>query len=162
MSRLSKFALCAAVAGLTLVPASIGHAAPPPPQAHGAPPAKGTPPATPKVQPHPTVVQHITANPALVTRLQPLVPPGMTLEQAAAGFRNQGQFIAALHVSQNLNIPFAQLKTEMIGPNHDSLGQAIHTLKPSANAKTETRKAQDEANEDLKASSKPRDDNDRR
>ncbi len=50
----------------------------------------------------------------------------------------------------------------MTGPNHDSLGQAIHTLKPGANARTETRKAQDEANEDLKASSKPRDDNDRR
>ncbi len=162
MSRLSKFALCAAVACLTPVPTSIGHAATPPPQAHGAPPAKGTPPATPKVQPHPTVVQHITANPALVTRLQPLVPPGMTLEQAAAGFRNQGQFIAALHVSHNLDIPFAQLKSAMTGPDHESLGRAIHTLKPSVSANTEAKKAQNEANEDLKASSKSGDDKDRR
>ena len=39
----------------------------------------------------------------------------MTLESASAGFKNQGQFLAALHVSQNLNIPFADLKTAMLG-----------------------------------------------
>ena len=30
----------------------------------------------------------------------------------ASGFKSQGQFIAALHVSHNLNIPFDQLKTD--------------------------------------------------
>ncbi len=39
----------------------------------------------------------------------------MTLNQASKGFKNQGQFIAALHVSQNLGIPFADLKTAMTG-----------------------------------------------
>ena len=39
----------------------------------------------------------------------------MTLDQASLGFKNQGQFIAALHVSQNLGIPFADLKTAMTG-----------------------------------------------
>jgi hypothetical protein len=39
----------------------------------------------------------------------------MTLDRASAGFKNQGQFIAALHVSQNLNIPFSDLKAVMLG-----------------------------------------------
>ncbi len=72
----------------------------------------------------------IAANPQLSSRLQSLLPAGTTLESAAAGFKNQGQFIAAVHVSHNLNIPFAQLQTAMTGPNHDSLGQAIRTLRP--------------------------------
>jgi hypothetical protein len=47
------------------------------------------------------------------------------------GFKNQGQFIAALHVSRNLNIPFDQLKARMTGSNPESLGKAIHELRPN-------------------------------
>src|SRR5262249_62322586 len=104
--------------------------------------------------PAPTQVpQRIAANPALVARLQPLLPRGMTLVSAAAGFRNQGQFIAALHASRNLNIPFAQLKAEMTGPDHDSLGQAIHELRPDAHVKTAVRTAERQAKGDLEAAS---------
>src|SRR5215475_14275853 len=39
-----------------------------------------------------------------------LASSGMTLDKASSGFRNQGQFIAAVHVSQNLRIPFADLR----------------------------------------------------
>jgi hypothetical protein len=39
----------------------------------------------------------------------------MTLNAASEGFRNQGQFLAALHVSKNLNIPFKDLKAAMLG-----------------------------------------------
>src|SRR5439155_26462097 len=42
--------------------------------------------------------------------------PILTLQAASAGFKNQGQFIAALHVSHNLNIPFDQLKAKLTGP----------------------------------------------
>ena len=59
------------------------------------------------------VPQKIAANPALVARLQPLLPSHTTLASAATGFKNQGQFIAALHVSHNLNIPFAKLKAQV-------------------------------------------------
>jgi hypothetical protein len=45
--------------------------------------------------------------------LQPLLPAGFTVATASAGFRNQGEFIAALHVSRNLGIPFDQLKAEL-------------------------------------------------
>jgi hypothetical protein len=108
---------------------------------------------TTKASPHHTPVtvpQRIAANPALAARLQPLVPSGMTLAQAAAGFKNQGQFIAALHVSRNLNIPFAKLKAEMTGADHDSLGQAIHDLRPTTNTKTATKTAEHEADQDVK------------
>lgn len=89
--------------------------------------------------------------PQLASRLQTLLPAGMTLQQAAAGFRNQGQFIAALHVSHNLNIPFAQLKAEMTGTHAKSLGQAIHGLRPAEDAKTAASRAEREARRDLDA-----------
>lgn len=99
-----------------------------------------------------SVSQRIDRNPQLVSRLQALLPTGMTLDQAAAGFKNQGQFVAALHVAHNLNIPFADLKADMTGTNHDSLGQAIHALKPTVDATAEVKKADREADTDLKAS----------
>ena len=55
----------------------------------------------------------------------------MTYDQAREGFRNQGQFIAALEASKNQNISFSALKTEMTGPNQLSLGQAIQKLRPA-------------------------------
>ena len=54
----------------------------------------------------------LASNSKLSSRLQSLLPPKTTLEKAASGFKSQGQFIAALHVSHNLNIPFDQLKTD--------------------------------------------------
>ena len=44
-----------------------------------------------------------------------MLPANMTLNGASSGFRNQGQFIAAVHVSQNLGIPFADLRAAMLG-----------------------------------------------
>ena len=73
---------------------------------------------------------------------------GMDLKTAAGGFKNQGQFIAALHVSKNLGIPFTDLKSKMTGSNPESLGQAIHDLKPTlsqADAQKEAEKAQKQA-----------------
>jgi hypothetical protein len=60
-----------------------------------------------------------------------MLPPGVTLQQATSDFRNQGQFIAALNASKNQHIAFSDLKTEMTGPNHLSLGQAIEKLRPA-------------------------------
>ncbi len=124
-----------AFVGLAFAPASaraVQRGAHPAIHAHTM--ASAHPVKTVKAASHPTPVsvpQRIANNPALATRLQPLLPSGMTLASAASGFKNQGQFIAALHVSRNLNIPFAQLKAEMTGTDHDSLGQAIHDLQPA-------------------------------
>ena len=75
----------------------------------------------------------IASDTKLAARLTALLPPGMTLGSAAAGFRNEGQFIAALHVAKNLNVPFIELKDRMTAGQ--SLGAAIHALKPDLDAK---------------------------
>ena len=67
-------------------------------------------------------------NPQLRARLEAMLPSGMSLEEAAEGFRNQGQFIAALQQSNNHDISFADLKSEMTGDNQLSLGQAMRKL----------------------------------
>src|SRR5262245_23496623 len=93
--------------------------------------------------------QKLAANPKLASKLQSLLPPGTDLQTAASGFKNLGQFVAAVHVSHNLGIPFDQLKAKMLGPPSQSLGGAIHNLKPEANVKVETKKAESEARQDL-------------
>jgi len=94
-------------------------------------------------------INRIDANPALVAKLTPLLPSGMTLDAAAKGFRNEGQFIAALHAAKDLGISFTDLKNEMTGSEHDSLGQAIHDLKPTADAKGSAKTAEGEARADI-------------
>lgn len=99
-----------------------------------------------------TASQRLANNPSLSTRLQPLLPAGTTLATASAGFQSQGQFVAALHVSRNLNIPFSQLKTRLTGNNPESLGQAIHDLRPAlgrSTVKQDVRAAQRQAERDI-------------
>jgi hypothetical protein len=97
-----------------------------------------------------TFEDRIEANPKLADKLKTMLPPNTTLKDAALGFKNEGQFIAALHVSKNLNIPFDQLKAKMVGPNAESLGKAIHDLRPDLapqQANAEAKKAEKEAKE---------------
>jgi hypothetical protein len=61
------------------------------------------------------IAEKITSKQGLNSKVGSLLPQGMSLNEASKGFKNQGQFIAALHVSQNLGIPFADLKTAMTG-----------------------------------------------
>jgi hypothetical protein len=99
-----------------------------------------------------TVSQRLANNTSLSTRLQPLLPAGTTIAMASAGFRNQGQFVAALHVSRNLNIPFAQLQTKLTGSNSESLGKAIHDLRPTLGrraVKQDVRAAERQADRDI-------------
>ena len=67
-------------------------------------------------------------NPQLRARLEAMLPSGVTLDQAAEEFRNQGQFIAALQQSQNHDISFGDLKAQMTGDNPLSLGEAMRKL----------------------------------
>ena len=90
----------------------------------------------------------IEQHPQLASRLALLLPQGMTLDQAAMGFRNQGQFIAALYVSKNLGIAFADLKTQMV-TDHKSLGQAIQVLRPTTNTSTDVELAETQARQDI-------------
>jgi hypothetical protein len=111
--------------------------------------------AKPAVKPAPTperpesAAARLTVRPALAAKLTPLLPPGTNLMTAAAGFRNLGQFVAAVHVSHDLGIPFSALRAKMTGPNAVSLGQAIQALKPGTNVRAEVRRAQAAARHDL-------------
>ena len=96
-----------------------------------------------------SVSDHLEDNTKLASKLQSLLPAGTNLQQAAQGFKNLGQFVAAVHVSHNLGIPFDQLKAKMIGPPKESLGDAIHALKPTANAKEEAKKGEKQAKHDM-------------
>jgi hypothetical protein len=116
------------------------------------------------------IAQKISTNRGLQPKVRALLPPGMTLNQASLGFKNQGQFLAALHVSRNLGIPFADLKTAMTGvrptttgapggtgttasPATLSLGQAIHKLRPSADTVAATTPAEHQASAELRVTS---------
>lgn len=82
-----------------------------------------------------------------------LAKQGLTttqIQQAPNGFKNLGQFVAAVHVSQNLGIPFTSLKTDIA--KGDSLGQAIHALKPDVDSQAESKKGLKQANADIKES----------
>ena len=78
-----------------------------------------------------SMAERLSANPQQKARLEAILPSGMTLAQAADGFDNQGQFIAALEASKRENVSFSALKTEMLTHNL-TLGQAIQKLKPGA------------------------------
>ena len=94
-------------------------------------------------------------NTKLASKLQTLLP-GVDLATEAMKFKNLGQFVAAVHVSHNLNIPFDQLEAAMLASDHKSLGDAIHQLKPELNTetvKTDAKKAEDEAKDDVKTTS---------
>ena len=76
-------------------------------------------------------------NPEQETRLLSRLPAGMTVQDAAAGFKNWGQFNAAVNASNNHNISFVDLKAAMTGipvggtePTMAplSLGQAMKSL----------------------------------
>jgi hypothetical protein len=71
-------------------------------------------------------------------RLLAMLPPGTTIQDASLGFRNRGQFIAAVNASNNHDIPFYELKARMTGipvgstvptTTPMSLGQALQSFK---------------------------------
>ncbi len=142
MKRIA-FPLLAAVA-ISLAPLAYGQSGPQPqmqpaPQAEPSPPPAADPPAAAADTQTPAA----TGN----TRLAALVPAGLTPEDACRGFKDLGECSATLHVSQNLNIPFADLKDRVTAGQ--SLSTAIHALKPKADSRHEAQRAEEQAREDL-------------
>ena len=77
-------------------------------------------------------------NPNQEARLVAMLPPGTNIQDAALGFKNRGQFIAAVNASANHGISFVELKARMTGipvggtvPTMTpmSLGQALQSFK---------------------------------
>ncbi len=103
-----------------------------------------------------SIADRVTANRGLDSKVTALLPAGMNLQDASANFKNMGQFIAALHVCKNLNIPFDKLHAEMT-TGGKSLGQAIMDLSPNttkAAAQTAAKTAESQAKEDMKTPSR--------
>ncbi len=107
--------------------------------------------------------QVLTKNTQLSSKIQTLT--GMSAQDACGGFKNLGQCVAAAHVSKNLGINFGCLKADMTGTaapagtscgtstntssKSMSLGKAIQSLSPTVNSKSEAKKANKQAQQDL-------------
>ncbi|HEY2276427.1 MAG TPA: hypothetical protein VGH61_13060 [Steroidobacteraceae bacterium] len=142
MKRIT-FPLVTAIA-VSLAPLAYGQSGPQPqmqpaPQTESGPAPSADPPAAAEIQ-------HTTAAFGN-TRLAALVPAGLTPEDACRGFKDLSECSAALHVAQNLNIPFADLKDRMT--SGQSIGTAIHALKPKADSRREVQRAEEQARQDL-------------
>lgn len=60
-------------------------------------------------------------------RLLAKLPPGTNVQDASQGFKNRGQFIAAVNASNNHSIPFDELKARMTGV---PVGSTVPTTTP--------------------------------
>lgn len=117
----------------------------------------------------PTASEQLAANPdhtkKLASELQAILPARTKLEDDCASFKELNDCVAALHVSHNLKIKFICLKWDMtavqpagnvtscVKPEEGKalgLSKAIHTLRPDADAKTESKNAERRAREDIK------------
>lgn len=116
--------------------------------APGAPPVDATYDVPRDTTTRPTLSM-VPRNPKLQSRLRAMLPAGLTVRQAARGFVDQSQFISAVHVSRNLDIPFAELKAKIV-EERMSLGQAIQVMRPDANVWRELTRARDETNRDIR------------
>jgi hypothetical protein len=108
--------------------------------------------------PNNPVAQKLSTKSNLLGKVQRSLGPTTDLNAATAGFKNFGQFVAAVNVSNNLGIKFDDLKAAMTGTtlagtstgkSPQSLGQAIQQLKPGVDSTTEVQKAQVEANVEI-------------
>ncbi len=84
--------------------------------------------------------------------MESLLPPGTSLQAAADGFKDESQFVAALHVCRNLNIPFNELKADLRRSRYTSLSKALRDLRPELRARGidhQVKKAERQAQSDL-------------
>ena len=94
----------------------------------------------------------LNQNTAIAGKIKTLT--GQDASAACNGFKNLGQCVAAAHVAKNLDIPggFDAIKAKVTGTGGVSLGKAIEALAPTANAKSEAKKANKQAEQDLSES----------
>lgn len=102
---------------------------------------------------HGTPSDVLSHNTAIAGKIKTLT--GEDAATACNGFKNIGQCVAAAHVAKNLDIPggFDALKAKTTGDGAVSLGKAIKGFAPNADSKAETKKANQQASEDLKDTS---------
>jgi len=109
-------------------------------------------PATHADMSHASPSDVLSHNTAIAGKIKTLT--GQDAQTACNGFKNLGQCVAAAHVAKNLDIPggFEALKAKMTGTGSMSLGKAIESLAPNANSRSEAKKANQQASDDMKES----------
>jgi type IV secretory pathway VirB2 component (pilin) len=90
------------------------------------------------------VQQKLQGNTNLASKVSGRLPAGTDLMTASAGFRNLGQFVAAVNVSNDQQLPFAELKKRMVGDGM-SLGRAMHDLRPASDSRIIAQRAENDA-----------------
>jgi hypothetical protein len=86
-------------------------------------------------------------------KLQDMLPADVSPQQACAGFKTLEQCVTAIHLAQNLKLPFADLKAKTTGKGSVGLQKAIEQMAANANAKDELKKAKKQAADDMKGTS---------
>jgi hypothetical protein len=86
----------------------------------------------------------------LSAKLQDMLPADVSPQQACAGFKTLEQCVTAIHLAQNLKLPFADLKAKTTGKGSVGLQKAIEQMAANANAKDELKKAKKQAADDMK------------
>jgi hypothetical protein len=76
------------------------------------------------------IAERIERNPQLRERVQGMLPEGETIASAAAGFKNQGEFLASLEAARRLDAPFDKVKERVTAGR--PLGEALRELRPDA------------------------------
>jgi hypothetical protein len=83
------------------------------------------------------------------TRLAEILPEGMSPQQACEGFKSEQECEATAHAAKNLNVAFSDLKSKVTAGQR--LEAVIHDMKPDADAKSEARRAEQQAYGDLRS-----------
>jgi len=76
------------------------------------------------------------------------LPQGADLRESASGFRNLGDFVSAVYASDELKIPFNEVKARMM--NGGNLYTAIAALRPDIDSGVAMRNARASAYEAIK------------
>ena len=107
-----------------------------------------------------SVQRKLQHNTNLAGKVQSRLPAGTDLNAASAGFRNLGQFVAAVNVSNELGLGFNDLKTRMVD-RRMSLGQAVHDLRLNTDASV-VKRAEKEADDLIRSTEKAKPRSERR
>lgn len=124
------------------------HGAPSPSQPASNP---GRPEAEPTNELQTKSIEQVLHDDArLSAKLEDMLPADMSPQQACAGFKTLEQCITAIHLAQNLKLPFADLKAKTTGKGSVGLRKAIEQMAANTNAKDELKKAKKQAADDMK------------
>ncbi|MGA8437227.1 MAG: hypothetical protein WB762_25320 [Candidatus Sulfotelmatobacter sp.] len=117
-------------------------------------PGPGRTDAAPTNEPQMKSIDQVLHDDARLSgKLQDMLPADLSPQQACAGFKTLEQCVTAIHLAQNLKLPFADLKAKTTGKGSVGLQKAIAQMAANANAKDEFKKAKKQADDDMKGTS---------